>query len=144
MNRICEQAQNLQGKHLEAHVAACDDCREAETTSAWMRKLAANTAPRALPAPGLILFKARLNQKRAAASRAVKPIVWAQAFSALLVGATFVYLQTIESFSLGALLNQTLTRLKPLIPFFIFGLMSAGLICSVFAYLLRETKKLKR
>lgn len=140
----CEQAQKLEGKNLEAHAAVCADCREAEKTFAWMRNFAAQTAPENLPAPGFLLFKARLERRRAARNRAVKPIVWAQIFSALLVGFAFVYLQRVESFSFSEILIQTFTRLKSLIPFFVFGLMSAILICSAFAYFLRETKKLKR
>ena len=144
MKKTCEQAQKLRDKDLEAHIAACDDCREAEKVSAWMQKFALRSAPRVLPAPGFILFKARLARKRVARNRAVKPIVWTQIFSALLVGLAFVYLQTVESFSIGGILNQTLARLKPLAPFMVLGLMSADLICSAFAYFLRETKKLKR
>jgi hypothetical protein len=145
MNRICEQAQKLRGENLETHIAACDDCRDAERTFDFMQKFAAATAPtRAFPAAGFLLFKARLEEKRAARKSAVKPIVWAQIFSALLVSAAVVYLQTVGSFSSLGILNETFTRLKPLVPFFVFGAVSAGLICAAFAYLLRETKKLKR
>ena len=145
MNKNCEQAQKLRGEDLAAHIAACDDCSEAEKAFAFMQKFAAATAPpRPLPAAGFLLFKARLEEKRAAQDKAVKPIVWAQVFSALLVSAAVVYLQTVGSFSFLGILNETFSRLKPLAPFFVFGAASAILICSVFAYLLRETKKLKR
>lgn len=145
MNKTCEQAQKLRGKELDTHVAACADCREAEKAFVFMQKFAAATAPpRPLPAPGFLLFKARLDEKRVARERAVKPIVWAQGFSALLVSAAIVYLQTVGSFSSLGILNETFTRLKPLTPFFVFGAVSAVLICSAFAYLLRESKKLKR
>src|SRR5688500_15426722 len=79
----CEYAGKIkslkQDKNLRRHIAVCAECQEAQKISAWMQEFSAQTAtPQNLPAPGFLLFKARLLQKQTAAARAAQPIFWMQ------------------------------------------------------------------
>lgn len=145
----CEHAQNIRKQtnpdgNLEMHVADCAECLEARKVADWMQKFAARTAPpRNLPAPGLILFKARLLEKYSAARRAVQPIFWMQIASALIVAAAVLYLQAKSGISIGAILTEPFASLSPAVQVTFFGLMGAILICLTLAYFLRGTKELK-
>jgi hypothetical protein len=64
---------------LRDHAAGCADCRETALLAAALERerLAASTEV-ILPDAGLVLWKARLRQRRAAAARAEEPVVYAE------------------------------------------------------------------
>ena len=115
-----------------------------EMIDAWMQKLAAATAPPdKLPAPGFLLFKARLLEKQSAAARAVQPIVRMQIFSAIAVALAVIYMLMKSRVPVVSTINETFISLGSVAWLFVFSLMGAVLICLAFAYFLRETKELK-
>lgn len=73
---------------LAAHAAHCPACREARAVWSAMQQAALADAPAALPAPGLIWWKAQLTARRAAVAKAGRPVRAMQwtAAAAVLVG----------------------------------------------------------
>ena len=139
------EAMDEPNKNLARHVADCPECRRLQKVNDWMQKFAAQTAPpKNLPAPGFLIFKARLIEKQAAATRAVLPIFWAQIASILVFAVGVGWLLLKGETSIGGLLKEAFLSLSTLAPLLAVGAASAVLICSVFAYLLRRTEKLKK
>jgi hypothetical protein len=66
-------------EELRAHAAGCPDCRETVLVAAAL-VLERGAAEReiVLPDAGLVLWKARLRQRHAAAARAEEPVVYAE------------------------------------------------------------------
>lgn len=110
-----------------------------------MREFAAVTsAPQNLPAPGLLLFKARLVEKQSEASRALQPVVFARATSAtiflLVVGWLLLKSQSPISF----LIKEAFRSLSAVAPLLVSGIAIGSLICLAFAYFLRDAKEFKK
>jgi len=64
---------------LRAHLARCEDCRETVLIAASLEsERKAASAEAVLPDAGLVLWKARLRQRHAAAARAEEPVVYAE------------------------------------------------------------------
>jgi len=68
-----------------AHAAGCAACRDALAVESLFAGAAAALAPERLPDPGVLLLRARLRTREAAARRAVRPIVWAERLTAPVV-----------------------------------------------------------
>jgi hypothetical protein len=66
-------------EELRAHAAGCPDCRETVLVAAAL-VLEREAAEREIVVPdaGLVLWKARLRQRHAAAARAEEPVVYAE------------------------------------------------------------------
>ncbi len=140
-----EAAGDKQDKSLERHIAECAECGKLQRASDWMQKFSAATAPpQNLPAPGLLLFKARLIEKQSAAIRAVQPIVRAQIASVLIFVLGTVWVLLKSRMQIGSLLKETFLSLSSVATLLVLGVSSAVLICLVFAYFLRETKEFKK
>lgn len=145
MKRIngCADAQKL-GQHdenLELHIAGCAECRQSQRVGVWMQKFAAATEPSAnLPAPGFLLFKARLLKKQSAAERAVQPIVWMRIIAVVLLAATTGWLLIKSEAPTGSIVKETIMSFSPVAPLFFFVVIGAALFCLAFAYFLREAK----
>jgi hypothetical protein len=119
--------------------------KEIQTADAWMQKFAEQTAlPQNLPAPGLLLFKARLIEKQSAVIRAVQPIIRAQIASVLIFALGAGWLLLKSRMQIGSLLKETFLSLSSVATLFVLGVSSAVLICLAFAYFLRETKEFKK
>ncbi|HSK73729.1 MAG TPA: hypothetical protein VK892_18675 [Pyrinomonadaceae bacterium] len=139
----CEYAQKIksskQDKNLEPHISGCAECQEAQKISGWMRKFAAQTQPpQNLPAPGFLLFKARLLQKQTAAAQAVQPIFWMQIAALFLLVLTGGWLALKAETLFGSILQETFSSLLSAAPFFILGVIGAVVICFGFNYLLHK------
>ena len=133
--------ENRQDENFRMHIAGCPECQESQRVSDWMREFAAQTPkPQNLRAPGFLLFKARLIEKQTAVRRAIRPIVWAQIASVLIVLSAMVYLQLKSRMPIGEFLGETFASLSPIAPLFVFSLIVAAFICSGFAYFLRKTR----
>jgi hypothetical protein len=64
---------------LRAHAETCTDCREAALLAAALERERASAGEEVrLPDAGLVLWKARLRQRRAAEERAGEPVVYAE------------------------------------------------------------------
>ena len=145
----CEYANKIksskQDKNLEPHVAGCAECQEAQKVSVWMQKFAAEIQPpENLPAPGFLLFKARLLKKQSAAERAAQPIFLMQFAALILIVLTSGLVVLKVETPIGSILKVTFLSLASVAPLFIFGAISAILICLGFAYLLRKAKIFKK
>lgn len=152
-NIYCRSAKEIQNqvardekdKSLEQHIAECAECQSLQAVSDWMQKLAVQTAaPKNLPAPGFLLFKAKLIKKQSAAVRAMLPVVWTQIASVLVFSASIGWFLLKSNLSVGALLKEAFSSLWTVAPLVILSAASAGLICGAFAYFLRRTQDLKR
>ena len=110
-----------------------------QIVSEWMKRLSERTeAPLNLPAPGLILFKADLIEKRRRTERAVMPVVWMQATAlAIFVFAVF-WLLLFSRSPLAGMFRETLASLVSVVPFFVLGGIAAAMICVAFAFVLRR------
>ncbi len=144
----CEYANKIksskQDKTLELHIAVCAECQQSQKVFDFMQKFAAQTQPPNLPAPGFLVFKARILQKQSAAIRAVQPIFWMQiAASVLFISAIGWFLGKSQT-PISSILKETFLSLLSVAPLFILGVVSAVLICFAFAYFLRETKEFKK
>ena len=154
MNEInyCRKAQKIDqsnqpnnDQNLKRHIAECAECQNALEVFVWMREFAERTAPpENLPAPGFLLFKARLIEKQSAATRAVQPIVRMQIASAAVFFLAIGGLLLKSRMPVGSLLITAFSSLVSLAPLLISSLTGAALICLAFAYFLRETKVLKK
>jgi hypothetical protein len=74
---ICELANEriARDEQWHRHASACPDCRDLMSVAEWMTRLADNTkATKGIPAPGYLLFKARIQERRSAVDRAARPI----------------------------------------------------------------------
>ena len=132
------------GMQNQTNPNGLDNDREMQVIDNWMQRFATSTAPpENLPAPGFLLFKARLLEKRSAAARAVQLIVRMQIFSAIAVALAVIYMLTKSRVSVVSILNETFVSLGSVAWLVVFSLISAALICLAFAYFLRETKELK-
>jgi len=78
------------------HAATCPDCRELTTVINWMTSLAKSTAPRHLPAPGYLLFKAQIRQRFVNADRVALPVQVMTIVAGLLLVAAIVGLFSVE------------------------------------------------
>lgn len=134
-----------QDKNLERHVAECSECQKSREVFDWMRGFAEQTAlPQNLPAPGFLLFKARLIDKQSAARHAVQPVIRMQIASAVIFALAIGWLLLKSQTPVGSLMKETFLSLLSVAPLFIIGVMSAILICFIFRYFLRETKEFKK
>ncbi|MCL4837805.1 MAG: hypothetical protein KJ058_07565 [Thermoanaerobaculia bacterium] len=68
-----------------AHAAGCAACRDALAVAALFAGAAPALAPERLPDPGVLLLRARMRTREAAARRAVRPIVWVERLTAPVV-----------------------------------------------------------
>jgi len=128
-------------KALEAHISGCEHCREAGRVSAWMRGLAEQTSPGNLPAPGFLLFKARLSKKYSDTARALLPVAAMQVAAVLLFIAAGAWLAAKSGLSVGPAVVGTLRSLSASAPLLFLGVTGGLLICAAAAYFLREPKK---
>lgn len=139
----CEYANKIksskQDKTFELHIAGCAECQQTQKVFDFMQKFAAQTEPpQNLPAPGFLIFKARILQKQTAVNRAVQPIFRMQiAASVLFVSATGWFLGK-SPIPITSILKETFLSFLSVAPLLIFGVISAVLICAAFAYFLRE------
>lgn len=149
----CRSAKEIQNratldeknKNLERHIAGCAECRRLQAFSGWMQKLAAQTAaPENLPAPGFLLFKAKLIEKQSAVARAVQPIVWAQIASVAVFASAIVFFLLKSEMPVGGLLKDAFSSLSPVAPLLILSAAGFVLICGAFAYFLRRTQEFKK
>ena len=96
MNRpICNMAreQLIEDEEWRRHAAGCQDCREMLAVAEWMTKLVESTAiSPALPAAGLLLFKAQIQKRLLAATRIMLPIYAMTIVSGILLIAAVVRL----------------------------------------------------
>lgn len=87
-----ESATASMSEELAAHAALCADCGETLRVARLMRLFAdATPTPHALPPPGLLLWKSRMHERRAAQERATKPLVIVQAASCALAALTLLW-----------------------------------------------------
>lgn len=104
-----ESATGEMSAELAAHINLCAGCRETLRVANMVRLFAhATTPPLALPAPGLLLWKSRLLERRAAAERATKPLVIVQAVSCVLAVLTLLWWASENPSQLG----EGLAKLK--------------------------------
>lgn len=61
---------------LQAHVKACEPCRETSRVASWMTEMAASleSPPGEMPDPELIWLKARINRRSQLPARALLPL----------------------------------------------------------------------
>jgi hypothetical protein len=136
---------NKQDENLRLHVAGCAECRESQKVSGWMQKLAGQTQlPQTLPAPGFLLFKARLIKKQSAAGRASRPIVWMQIIAVLSFAVGIGWLLTNSQTPVGLIMKETFRSLSSIASVIVCGVITAAAICLAFTYFLGETKKIKK
>lgn len=152
-NNYCGKAEKIlnrtalaeQNKNLELHIAGCAECRRLQAFSVWMQKLAAQTAaPENLPAPGFLLFKAKLIEKQFTVARAVQPIVWAQIASVAVFASAIVFFLLKSKMPVGGLLKDAFSSLSTVAPLLILSAAGFVLICGAFAYFLRRTQEFKK
>ncbi len=136
---IKELAQGKQNEKLAAHIKSCAECREALKVARWMQTFAAATMkPQALPAPGLLWWKAQLSKKQEAAKRALQPILWMQIMAAIIVIATLIWLIDKTETQLIPVWNNIFTSLEFIAAPLLIGLACVALICVVLAFKWRE------
>jgi len=114
-----------------------DDARAA---AAWMQKFARQTAPHIMPSPGILLFKARLREKRLAARRAMLPMIFMKAAAAFIGGLALAYLQTKKGLSVGPIIGQTMSSFAAILPLVVLALAGILAMCLVAARFLRDGK----
>ena len=151
MNKIiyCRNAQKINqsndDKNLERHIAECAECRKAQEVFDWMREFAEQTAlPQNLPAPGFLLFKAKLIEKQSAADRAVQPIVRMQIASAVIFALAIGWLLLKSQTPVGSLMKETFSSLLSAAPLLVLVVTSAILICFAFAYFSRGNERVQK
>lgn len=144
--RDAEAANDERNEKFEFHVARCAECGNLQKISARMQKFAADTAalPLNLPAPGLILFKARLLEKQSAVERATQPIIKAQIASAIIFAAAICWLLVTGKTIAVSVFTETFRGLLTVAPLIVLAAVGAGLICLAFAYFLRGIKEFKK
>jgi hypothetical protein len=95
---------------LRAHLAACESCRDAAATTAWMRQMADATGEiHAVPDPAVIWWKAQLLRRWEAERRATAPIErmhWLELAAGLCSLAAFIVWQ-------GSGFTRTVEALNP-------------------------------
>lgn len=117
-----------------------DDLQERKI-SEWMQAIAEQTAPpQDLPAPGLLLFKARLIEKRVAAARAIRPLVWMRTAALAVFALAMLWLVLSARSPLAQLFRETLSSLMSVVALFFFGVIVATVICLTFAFFLRHDR----
>ncbi len=127
MNQIarCRKAKKItqsNDKNFERHIAECAECRKSQQIFDWMREFAAQTAPpQNLPAPGFLLFKARLIEQQSVAKRAVQPIVRMNIASAVIFASAIVWLLVKIQAPIGSLMKETFSSLSSVAPVFILA-----------------------
>ena len=141
----CEYANKIkfskEDKNLELHIAGCGECQQTRKVFDFMQKFAAQTPPpQNLPAPGFLIFKARILQKQTAANRAVQPIFRMQMAASVLFVSVIGWFLGKSPTPITSILKEAFLSLLSAAPLFIFGVISAVLICAAFAYFLREKK----
>jgi len=95
---------------LAAHISLCTHCGETLRIANMMRAIARTTPmPHALPAPGLLLWKSRMLERRAAQERATKPLVIMQAATFVVATLTLMWWASRNSAQLG----DESAKLKP-------------------------------
>jgi len=85
---ICDRAGEpmMRDEKWRRHAADCGDCREVLSVAEWMTNLAAATPPAIeLPSASYLLFKARIQERRSAADRSVRPV------HAMMIGACILF-----------------------------------------------------
>ena len=142
----CEYANRIksskQDKNLELHIAGCAECQQSQKVSEWMTNFAAQTQQtQNLPAPGFLLFKARLLQKQSALTRAVQPIFWMQIVALFLLVLLSGWLVLKVEMPISSILKEIFLILLSVAPFLIPGVAGAIVICFGFNYLLHKTKE---
>ena len=111
-----------------------------QIVSEWMKRLSERTEePLNMPAPGLILFKADLIEKRRRTERAVMPVVWMHATALAVFGIAVLWLLLSGRSPIGGLFRETLASLVSIVPFLVLGAIAAATICAAFAFVLRRT-----
>lgn len=122
------------------HAGDCADCGEILKVAEWMNRFADRTAaPRTLPSPGLLLFKAKLRERVSSSDRAEQPMR-AMTFIALsiaIVAATGVAFGT-ES-RLGPIVIEALGLIATLAAVIIAAAIVGAVVCLAFGYLLKRS-----
>ena len=141
----CEYANKIksskQDKTLALHIAGCAECRQTQKVFNFMQKFAAQTQPQQnLPAPGFLIFKARLLQKQSAGMRVIQPIFWMQIIAVILLVSASGWFLLKGDTPIGSILKETFLSLLAVAPLFVFGVTGAVLICWAFNYFLRRNE----
>jgi glycerol uptake facilitator-like aquaporin len=142
-----ESADGLVSEELAAHIALCAACGETLRVANLMRAFARATPPNALPAPGLLLWKSRMLERRAAQRRATMPLVVAQVVSIVFAATTLLWWASRNSLQL----NKGLANLEPMTSGLLasFNLVATplliasicvGLVCVMMMFALRESQ----
>lgn len=119
------------------HIAGCPDCRETERVSAWMQRLERHTSfPDTTALPGLLLFKARLLERRNAQSRAAMPILSVQAGSIGLGSIIIAWIFLSSPLGILPNIQEAFRSLSKVNPYLVLGGMIFVMICSAIGYLL--------
>jgi len=142
----CEYANKIKSskrdKNLELHIAGCAECQQSQKVFDFMQKFAAQSEPpQNLPAPGFLMFKARILQKQAALKRAVQPIFWMQIAASVLFVTTIGWFLGRSQTPIISILKGTLLSLLSVAPLFVIGAVSAVVICFAFNYFLHKANK---
>jgi len=136
---VKELAQGKQNEKLVAHIKVCAECREALKVARWMQTFAAATMkPQALPAPGLLWWKAQLSKKQEAARRALQPIVWTQIIAIVAFAAVLVWLMGKNQTQLISVWKNTLASLEIIAVPLLISLVFATLACLLLVFKWRE------
>lgn len=106
----------------------------------WLSKLAARSAPRGdLPAPGLLLFKARLIEKQSAATSALRPLFWMRSIALGVFTLSMLWMITSAHSPAMPLLHEAVLSLSPLAVLVLLGIIAAAGISLGFMVILRRT-----
>ena len=97
---ICDLARTavIHDDNWRRHTSDCADCREVLAAVEWMITLAESTAiGRGLPAPGFLLFKAKMQKRSLAADRVALPTYAMTVISGILLIAAMAGLLSAET-----------------------------------------------
>ena len=136
---ICEFAKEseVRNEQWQRHAAVCGDCREVLRTIEWMRTLAATTSQHSdTPAPGYLVFKARLQARVSDVDRAALPVnVMAIAAGIFLIVATAISVGFGGETRFGSIMVEALFLLSTYVTVILFAVVLVIGICGTVVYL---------
>ena len=127
---------------ISAHLESCADCREtARIVGFFQTNISREAAPQHLPTAGLVWWKAKLREKRRAATRAARPIFIARAVAviiSLLAAVGLLIYQPAFFAPLGAVINRIFDTLGQMAPTLFAGFLTLAVVLAAVVFTLRR------
>lgn len=125
-------------EEVSAHLETCADCREtAKVMRFFQRNLPKESAPKNLPAAGLVMWKFRLREKQRAAEQINRPLFIAQIIAAVVLCVFLVWFLNTDAV-LSAALNRVFASLEQILALIIAGTLTFAVIAVTIIFTLRR------